>query len=69
MIEEITAYEFIYTPFDRSFPIRNCRILIYATSRKEAELIALSNHWKFFDQDCTCSVTEISHGYRQVEDK
>ncbi len=66
MIEEITCYEFTYTPFDRSFPIRSCKLTIYAKDRKEAELIAMDKGWKFFEQDCTVSVVEAMHGYRQV---
>lgn len=66
MIEEISAFEFTYKPFDGGFPIRSCTIVIYAKTRKEAELIALANNWKFFNQDCTCSVTEKSGGYRKI---
>ncbi len=66
MIEEITAYEFTYRPFDNSFPIRSCTIVIYAKTRKEAELTALANNWKFFSQDCTCVVVEKPGGYRNV---
>ena len=65
-IEEVTAYEFSYTPWDENYPVRCCRILIYARTRREAELIALQNY-KFFDQDATCSVKEVGIGYRRAE--
>lgn len=64
-IEEITAYEFTYRPFDTSYPIRSCVITIYAKTRKEAELIAMTYNYKFFEQDCSCSVQEYPGGYRQ----
>lgn len=66
-VEEITAYAFTYTPFDKDFPIRSCEIVIYAKTRKEAELIALANNYKFFDQSCTVTVKEFGGGYRQVK--
>lgn len=68
MIEEITAYIFTYIPWDRDFPIKSCDIVIYARSRREAELIALENNYKFFDQDCNIVVIEKSGGYRQVNE-
>jgi len=68
-MEEITAYIFTYTPWDRNFPIRSCEITIYAKSRKEAELIAIANNYKFFEQDCTCSVVEKPGGYRRTDAK
>jgi hypothetical protein len=66
MIEEVAAFEFTYRPFDSRFPIRSCVMTIYAKDRKEAELIALTNNYKFFNESCTCSVREFSGGYRQV---
>lgn len=66
MIEEIQSYTFTYTPWEREFPIRMCKLFIVAKSRKEAELIALDKGWKFFDQDCTVQVSEDFQGYRQV---
>ena len=66
MIEEVTMFEFEYHPFNSSFPIRAVTVLIYAKDRKEAELIAINNKHRFFDEDCTCIVTEKAKGYRQV---
>jgi hypothetical protein len=68
MIKEVSAYIFRYAPWDASFPIRSCELTIIAGDRKEAELIALSNGHKFFDQDCTCVVTKVRDGYQQVEE-
>lgn len=65
-VEEFTAYVFTYKPFDSNFPIRSVEVTIYAKTRKEAELIALDNNYKFFDQDATCSVTEFVGGYRRI---
>lgn len=65
-IEEISAYSFFYKPFDNSFPIKSCEIIIYAKNRKEAELIALRYNWKFFDESATVVVTEKGLGYRQT---
>lgn len=68
MIEEVTAFEFVYRPFDSSYPIRSMVATIYAKTRKEAELIALDNNWKFFNQDTTVVVRELGSGYRQITD-
>jgi hypothetical protein len=66
-VEEVSAYEFTYRPFDNTFPIRSCVIYIFAKDRKEAELIALKYSHKFFDESHTCSVREYGSGYRQVK--
>lgn len=66
MIESIKAYKFTYTPFNRDYPIRSCELIIYAKTRKEAELIALDEGWKFFDQDCSVVVETIIEGYRKI---
>lgn len=66
MIEPIKLFTFIYVPFDSNFPIRSCTIEIAAKDRKEAELIAIANNYKFFDQDATCAVTESGIGYRRI---
>jgi hypothetical protein len=66
MIEEITAFEFTYTPWDNKFPIKQAVLTIVAKDRKEAELIALENDHKFFDQDNHVRVKEILQGYRQL---
>jgi hypothetical protein len=67
IIEEIKAFEFTYIPFNQNFPISKCVFTIVAKNRKEAELIALSNDYKFCDQDHTVSVKEILQGYREVK--
>ncbi len=64
-IESIKLFRFIYRPFDAKFPIYCAELIIAANSRKEAELIALDNNYKFFDQDCTVTVSEIMEGYRK----
>ncbi len=67
MIEEISAFIFSYTPFDKEFPIRRCEITIYAKNIREAETIAISKNYKFFDQGLTCSIKEVAQGYRQTK--
>jgi hypothetical protein len=65
-IEEIKAFSFMYVPFDRTCPIRSCELIIYAKDRKEAELLALDNNWKFFNLDHSVVVTEKPFsGYRR----
>lgn len=66
MIEEIQEFSFIYRPFDNSFPINECIVIIRAKNRKEAELIALDYKHKFFNLDCTCEVKEGYRGYRKI---
>jgi hypothetical protein len=66
MIEEYNEYKFIYYPWDREFPIKRCELIIFAKDRKEAELLALNNNWKFFDQDQHVKVEEGLVDYRQV---
>lgn len=65
MIKQIQEYTFTYFPFDSKFPIRSCSIQIIARNRREAELIALENSHKFFNESCTCEVKEGRFGYQE----
>lgn len=66
-VEQISAFEFTCTPWDRNCPIKQMVIIIYAKDRKEAELIKLNNDYKFFNQDLTISVRELGmSGYRRL---
>jgi len=70
MIEEISAFEFTYTFWDTSYPIRIVTVIIYARNRKEAELINLKYTWEFPTKDADISVKELDiPGYRQIKDK
>ena len=64
-MNEIIEYEFKYIPFNKNFPIKSCKIIINAKTRKEAELIALDMNWKFFDEDCFIIVRELLKGYEK----
>ena len=63
-IKSITLFKFSYTPWEKG-PIRSMDVFIAAETRKDAELIALSNNHKFFDQSTTVEVSEILKGYKQ----
>lgn len=66
-IEEITHFEFTYTPmFDGTTNIRYVTVNVYAKDRKEAELVAHNEAWKFFNLDLRCSVEEKRHGYART---
>lgn len=64
-------YFFTYIPFNDTFPIKSCQILIVAESRKEAELIALDSKYKFFNESSTCNVQEglIVYEDNKIPDK
>jgi hypothetical protein len=70
-VDKLIVFEFTYTCWHREFPIRSCTMVIYAKDRKEAELIALGNNYKFFDQDLFVHVTEVTevYQYRRPEKK
>jgi len=40
-------------------------VFIKAETRKEAELIALANNYKFFGESYTVKVSEVLHGFKQ----
>lgn len=64
---EVTEFKFVYIPWDKNFPVKRCELSIIAKDRKEAELLAMEHGWKFFEQDCTCEVSEGLKGYIRDE--
>ena len=67
MIEEISAFVFYCTPWDKSYPIRSIEVIIYAKDREEADLLFNRHGYKFFEQNLNMSVRVIRQGYRNNE--
>jgi hypothetical protein len=68
-LKRVSYFEFRYIPWDTKFPVKFWTLGIVASSRKEAELIAMNNGYKVFDQDATVEVSEKMEGYVQVPDE
>ncbi len=66
-MKEIKLFKFTYIPWDKNYPIKSIDLFIVAEDKKEAEMIALSNNYKFFEQDCNVIITEELQGYKQID--